>query len=250
MKNELSTKLVYLDLKTILANYKKPSFWKKEWVIFKSSKVEITWRLVSIDCRGNKIQSEVVVKPFVIIRGGKKIYLYGDDYHNTFNCQMIPIANDEYNDTIFQNNILGTCLYAIQYIEQHRLVPQYNEYKEAMRMESDEEDNLREIASDFLDQQNVSHEAIRDAYIDKYLDDHSSQINQFTSRVINNFQYKILPNIYLMLCSWFNNQEKFDEYSKLCKGVRKSIRLEIWKKSREIQTDDWKESMQADLEDI
>ena len=65
-----------------------------------------------------------------------------------------------------------------------------------------------------------------------------------------NLQYKVLPNLYLLVCSWFNSSEKFEEYKKLCGGVRKNVWIKIWNQYRDIKSEDWVSDMQLKLEVI
>ena len=123
MKNTLSTKLVYLDLKTIMENYRNPDFWKKSWLIFKSKELEIKWSIVNIDILDNKIESCISVSPGYITRGGKKFsfsYTYTTKtkynwYSNS--CRPIPIDNSDYNQDTLNRNILGTILATVEQME-------------------------------------------------------------------------------------------------------------------------------------
>lgn len=245
MESNVSTQLVFLDLKTILANYKDPKFWGKKWTIFKSSQFEIVWYLYSINCMNNKIDSRVKIMPFKIKRG-KKIFIFNPWYNDGKFCDSIPIDNSDYTQEVFNKNILGTVLNTVKEAELN-LIMSYAEYKEAEKANDEYSDRLKEIASDFLDSQNVTHRDIRDAYIDKYILDNSID---YTREVLQNLQYKVIPNLYLLVCSWFNATDKFEEYKKLCGGVRKSVWIKIWEQYRNIKSDTWVNDMQLKLEAI
>lgn len=244
MESNVSTQLVYLDLKTILANYKDPKFWSKKWTIFKSSQFEIVWFLYSISCVDNTISSCVKIMPFKIKRGKKT--LSSNWYNSNRFCDSIPIDNPDYTQDVLNRNILGTVLEAIKSAE-NSLIFDYAEYKEAQKASEQYDEKLKEIAMQFLDDQGVSHKDIRDAYIDKYVSDNSLD---YTIEVFHNLQYKIIPNLYLLVCSWFNSTEKFEEYKKLCSGVHKSVWVKIWNQYRDIKSEDWVKDMELKLEAI
>lgn len=245
MESNISTQLVYLDLKVILANYKNPKFWAKKWTIFKSSQFEIVWYLHSISCTDNKISSCVKILPFKIKRGNKTLALNYWYASSTF-CDSIPIDNSDYTQEVLNRNILSSALEVIRSSELS-LITDYAEYKEAQKANEAYEDELKEIAEQFLNDQGVTHKDIREAYIDKYVSDNSLD---YTQEVSKNLQYKVLPNLYLLVCSWFNSPEKFEEYKKLCGGVRKNVWIKIWNQYRDIKSEDWVSDMQLKLEAI
>lgn len=246
----LSTEIKYVDLAEILANFKNPKFWKKTWCVFKHKDFVCYWRMSYINIQDNTISSEIQLQ----YHGKKKIgdygYNWGDSATKTASCSSIPIENSEYTQQIFNKNIAKTIDDVIYYLEKGMTYNSYD-YKEAQRLESEEEDRLTEIAKDFLDENNVSNTEIRVAYIDHYVS-HASKYN-YTGKLVNNSARKYYPSARLMLYSWFNNKDKFDEEAKFLKenmGVTKKLTYEIWKARKELDSEAFIEEAQKLLEDI
>lgn len=252
MKNSLSTKMVYLDLKTIMENYRKPEFWEKDWLIFKSKELEITWSITNIDVLSNTIKSCICFRNGHITRGGKKFWFphsltsKQDWYYETV-CRPIPIKNSDYTQETFDRNILNTILNSIKALEREFARNTY-EYKKARELEEEQIERLQEIAEEFLDEEEVSNENIRNAYIEKYIDNNKEN---YTNKVLENSQFRFFKTAYLHVCSWFGNDKAFEEYKTLLKKyIRKKEIFKILKKTKEMQSDEWVEEMKDQLEDI
>ena len=252
MKNSLSTKLVYLDLKTIMENYRKPEFWGKDWLIFKSKELEITWSITNIDVLSNAIKSCICFRNGHITRGGKKFWITGaftskhDWFYETV-CRPIPIENSDYTQEVFDRNILNTILDSIRGLEMEFARDTY-EYKKALELEDEQCERLQDIAEEFLDQEGVSNGSIRNAYIEKYIDDHKES---YTKKVVENSQFRFFKTAYLHVCSWFGNDKEFEKYESILKKyIPKKQIFKILKKTKEMQSDEWVEEMKNQLEDI
>ena len=254
MNNNISTKLVFLDLDVIMANYRNPKFWEKSWLIFKSKELEIKWHITNINILDNKIESCISIAPGHITRGGKRFY-YSYEFTNktgyswySTSCRPIPIQNSDYKQDTLNRNILNTILNTMKKMEEEFITHTY-EYRKAQTLESEQNDRLREIAENFLDSENVTNDEIREAYIDKFVSDNSN--SDFTSEVISGAQFKFFKTAYLHVCSWFNNKEMFDNYAQALKNfVPKKVIFKILKKYEEIETDEWLEEMKDQLEAI
>ncbi len=247
MENTVSTQVVKLDLQTILANYKDPKFWSKKWTIIDTESLKIVWYISYIDCEDNKINSALKVSNKKIKRGNK-------GFENSWYCNEsvsvspIPIDNPDYTERHFENAILGKVLELLGDVERH-CTYEYAEYKEAERLQEEIKDKLREYASEFLDENNVTNEEIRDAYIEKYIDK-NYEAGYLTAKIIDRYHYKIIPNVYLYVYAWFNREEEFNKFETEKMGHRVSTRMEIWRKVQEIQTEEWENGMKEQLSGI
>lgn len=248
MENTVSTQVVKLDLQTILANYKDPKFWSKKWTIIDTKQVKIIWYISYINCAENKINSVLKVSNKNIKKGNKDLNHAGYWFNESVDVPAIPINNPEYTEKHFENAILGKVLELLGDIERH-CTYEYAEYKEAEHLQQEMKDKLREIAEEFLDDNNVTNEAIRDAYISKYVSD-NYDASGITSKIIERYHYKIIPTVYLYVYAWFNRQEEFEKFEDEKLGRRISTRMEIWRRVKEIQTDEWVNSMKEQLSGI
>lgn len=248
MENTVSTKVVKLDLKTILENYKDPKFWSKKWPIIDTKEIKIVWYIESISCVDNKISSCVMVQN-KNIRRGKKKFDYKDSWWSREYQYLssIPINNPEYTEEHFKKTLLNSIIQLLEQVEQ-RCTYDYAEYAEAELLEEKIENSLRKIAEAFLDENNVTNEEIRDAYIDKYIEKNSKK-HEYVLKVIERYKHKIIPNSYLFVYAWFNKEKEFDEFETKM-GHRVSTRMEMWRKVQEIQTEEWENGMKEQLEKI
>lgn len=243
----IQTELQHLKLDEILANYRNPKFWKKKWCVFKTKDFDCIWKMRYINIESNTIESCVVLH----YKGEKKVkrYFWEKDSF-TSNCDSVPIDNPEYNQLIFNKNILGKVIDTIDYLENAIILNSY-EYKEAEKLERDEREKLEEIANDFLDSEGVSNEEIREAYIDRYVSKASKY--DYTGEVKAQAPRKYYPTSRLMACSWFDNKKMFDSESNLLKankGIKKKVMYAIWKSRKELEGDDFVAEAEEKLETI
>ena len=170
ISKSVSTKLVYLDLAIILANYRDPKFWGKQWTIYKSGDIEIYWKMTSIDLRRNAIQSEVHMRNFLYHNGKYERQWTDQEWYGFFAvCRDIPLSNPEYTQEVFENNVFSAIMLLISIVEDH-LIEGYAEYQSAVQLDQDHEDGLREIAEEIANEYvsvgEYSNE-IKTAFIDK-----------------------------------------------------------------------------------
>ena len=243
--SNISTKVVKLDLATILANYKKPEFWSKKWTIIETNEIRVVWGIKSIDCVNNKIESTLTVAKKKIKRGKNDLsdmYYTNEELH----LASIPTNNKEYTQEKFQKSLLGTLIRLLEEVESH-CVWGYAEYKKAEVLQDEINSKLRDYAIEFLNANHVTNRDIREAYIDKYVVTHTSY--ELTWNIVEKYKHTIIPRAYLYAYAWFDKKEEFDEFeSKMPKRRRGNI--EIWKKAREIQTKEWEEGMKRELKEI
>ena len=249
MENTVSTNVVKLDLQTILANYRKPEFWQKTWTIIDTSELKVVWYISYIDCVNGKINSCLRAFKKNIKRGNKSLgnYWYTDE---SVSLPSIPINNNEYTQRHFDNALYGSTIELLKDVERH-MIYEYAEYKEAENVQKQYKEELRQIANDFLNENKVTNLAIRDAYIDKYIDDnYDEKVKYYTGQVVNNYQFKVITNAYIYTAAWFDHMEDYEKYNEYLGETRKSIRWDLWNKVKEIQTDEWQNSMKEQLSDI
>lgn len=238
----LSTKIVKLDVDVILRNYTKPEFWKKEWLIFKSDIISLYAKINVIDIKRNIIQMRIYCDEWIRCKKLKKRVLISN-YDKEIYLD-IPINHDDYSKEKFTSDLLKKCLQVIKAIEQ-TMIRDYREYNEAKQLESDYEDRLREIAEEYLDDCGVRQDDIRDAYIDSYI--WHCDVPNYTSDVIYNFQYTVIPHEYLLITSFFGNKELYDDYSAKTKKLRKSTRIKLWLDGQKLNDDEFIEEMKDEL---
>lgn len=248
ISKSVSTKLVYLDLAIILANYRDPKFWGKQWTIYKNGNIEIYWMMTGINVRRNTIQSEVHMRNFLYRNGKYSRQWYDQEWFGSFaSCRDIPISNPEYTQEIFENNVFTSTMSLISTVENH-LIEGYAEYQSAVQLDQDHEDGLREIAEEIANQYVSAGEysdEIKEAFIDKYVSDNKSD---YAYRVKTLYRHKVIGSLYLMICSWFNKEKEFQENRELMGDNKKDhLWTEMFAKAKEIQTEEWHNAMSEEL---
>lgn len=244
----ISTKLVYLDLSVVLANYRNPNFWGKQWTIYKSGNIEIYWMMTNIDVRRNVIQSEVHMRNFKYHSKKYSRQWFDQEWYGFYtSCRPIPIANPEYTQEIFESNIFSATMSLIQVVEDY-LIKGYAEYQAAVQLDQDHEDNLREIAEEIANEYvsaGTYSDEIKEAFIDKYTSDNKSD---YAYKVLHAYSHKVIGSLYLMICSWFNKEEEFQTNRELMGDNKKDHHwTEMFAKAKEIQTEEWRNAMAEEL---
>ena len=243
----VSTKLVYLDLSVILANYRDPSFWGKQWTIYKRGKIEIYWMMTEIDVRGGTISSEVHMRSFLYRRGKYERQWIDNDWLGCVTCRDIPVANPEYSQEVVESNIFAATMSLIKTVEEH-LTRGYAEYRAAAQLDEDHEDSLREIAQGIADEYVTAgpySDDIKDAFVDNYVSDNETH---YALDVLNSYDHKVLGSLYLMICSWFGKERDFQDHKERMGDNKKNhIWTQMWAKAKEIQTEEWRNAMAEDL---
>lgn len=244
----ISTKLVYLDLSVILANYRDPSFWGKQWTIYKRGKIEIYWMMTDIDVRKGTIRSEVHMRSFLYRKGKYERQWLDDGWGDTYeSCYSIPVANPEYGQEVFESNIFAATMRLVRTVEEY-LTRGYAEYRAAAQLDEDHKDSLREIAQEIADKYVSAgpySDDIKDAFVDNYVSDNETC---YALDVLNSYDHKVIGSLYLMICSWFNKEKEFQEHrERMGDNKKKHIWTQMWAKAKEIQTEEWRNAMAEEL---
>lgn len=247
--SSLSTKLVYLDLSVVLANYRDPNFWGKQWTIYKSGNIEIYWMMTMIDVRRNAIMSEVHMRNFVYHNGKYNRQWVDQQWYGYYaSCYTIPASNPEYTQEIFENNVFAAVMSLIKLVEDH-LIMGYAEYKNAVQLDQDHYDRLKKIAEEIADNYVSAgdySDEIKEAFIDKYTSDNKTD---YAAKIMASYSHKVIGSLYLMICSWFHKEKEFQANRKLMGDNKKGhLWSEMFAKAKEIQTEEWYNAMAEELE--
>ena len=246
--NSISTKLVYLDLSVVLANYRNPEFWGKQWTIYKSGDIEIYWMMTDIDVRRGTIRSEVHMRSFLYHSGKYNRRWTDQEWYGYYSsCRDVPVSNPEYTQEIFEANVYAAVMSLIRVVEDH-LIMGYAEYQTALELDQNHTEQLKEIAeaiaNEYVSAGTYSDE-IKEAFIDKYVSDNKTS---YASKVLDLYRHKVIGSLYLMICSWFDKEEEFQKNRELMGDNKKEhIWSQMFAKAKEIQTEEWRNAMSEEL---
>lgn len=229
----------------ILENYAKKSLWGKVWTIYQWGKNKITMQLETINVR-----SKTIVLRLNIYSGGLeerfKLWSYDDVESIT-----IPYDKAHSNIELFKTQIINRALYGIAWNER-RAIQEKDVYMEATQLEREYKDNLIKIAEDFLDEQNVSNDAIREAYIDSFID--KSNVPSYINDVIDEYEFTIDSKNLIMFCLFAGasdeTKQKYIDKARLDSFEIGKMRKEMKALTDEMETDEWEREQAERLEPI
>lgn len=215
MKTNVSTKVEKINLKTILANYREPSFWNKKWTIINTKQLTIVWYIKGINTLRGTIDSELEATKNIVkdVDGS----IVKDRWWTTATACLssIPYNNPEYTEDHFKNNLYSNIVWLLKEIEQHYIF-YYDDYCSAEDQYEKLKETLREEAEQYVDNKGID-DSIRndviDTYIDKKLED--EPLSRYAISVMNHYQYHVMPNMFKYVAWWFDKQEELDRYDEM-----------------------------------
>ena len=241
MEKSLRLKVYDIDYSFIIKNYLNEKLWNKEWTIFIYKNFQIVLRLNSIDVRNKVIWFEVEIQD-----GNKENKSYWTKskkatFKYFLSVESIDILKQSLNHTIFT---------LMQDLEREAYIQYTDEYYNLETMRSDENEKLNEIANEFLDSEGVTNDEIREAYVEYYIDKNEKVydlINQYT----NKMKYRMITDFYLIFLQATKDDERIKIIEdKIGKEKIEETLEEIKEYEEYMKTEEFKEEMEGNLEDI
>ncbi len=241
MEKALALKVYDVDYSFIIKNYLNEKLWEKEWTIFIYKYFVITLRLHSIDVRDRKIYFEIKVtdnsEQYVDDRGKYVTRMFSYN----LSIKNINILKKTLNLTVFE---------AIQSLEEIYYIQKTDRYLELQEMKENEQSQLEEIASDFLDNENVTNSDIREAYIEYYIDK-NEKVWEFINNYKSEMQYNLLSELYLVFLKATENTERFNLVKTyINKNTLNKVLKEIEEYQAYMETEEFRTDMESNLEEI
>ena len=241
MEKSLRLKVYEIDYSFIIKNYLDEKLWDKEWTIFIYKNFQIILRLNSIDVRNKVIWFEVEIQDRN--EENKSLWLKSkkDAFKYFLSVESIDILKQSLNHTIFT---------LMQKLETEAYIQYTDEYYNLETMRSDESEKLEKIANDFLDDEGVTNEEIREAYVNYYVDKNEKVydlINQYT----NKMKYRMITDFYLIFLQATKDDERIKIIEdKIGKEKIEQTLEEIKEYEEYMETEAFKEEMEGNLEEI
>lgn len=187
MENKMVIKKYEVDYSFIIRNYLSPKLWEKVWTLFLYKNFRFTLQINSIS-----VYSTVKIMFRINLDNGDfKDYEFAD------------YDVDHPNLNVLKRQIDGAIKRLIHNYENH-LIVSTKEYRELREKVDEEKEKLRDIASDFLDDNGITLSDIRDAYIDKFVDDNWKGYT-YLSAYVDNMAYKLATDLWLIYAKSTNN---------------------------------------------
>lgn len=138
----------------------------------------------------------------------------------------------------------------ISYHERNHVLEDLPVYIDAKQQGDIEIEKLTVLASEFLDDEGVTNEEIREAYIDKYVDD-NKQNDEYIQRLRSAYEYHLLTDFYLVFAESIGDDAKYQTVmDRLEENEIENVLKEINQYKTYIETDDYQEEMKGLLEEI
>lgn len=239
MENALTIKVYEVDYSFIISNYLDKELWGKSWTLFEYKDYRFTISLHSINVKTETIFFEIYCNK---LKWCSEVNVWGeteDIGHNVKNSN-IDVLKKQINGAIFR---------MIENIEKTKIVESegYQQIKKSIR---EEKEALREIAIEFLDNEGVRNEEIRDAYIEKYVNKNETLYSK-KSEYLYDQKYNVLTDVFLVFVKAIKDGAKEQKIlSALDEAKAESILQEVNEYMEKLETEEYQEELKDALEGI
>lgn len=216
MKNEVALKVYEVNYDFIIKNYLSPKLWEKTWTLFAYKDINITLNIDYITVKPRKICFDIRIKQ-------GEYSTYTTIYH-TIDQSNFKILKKQINGAI--ENLMTSLEKSYIYKEQG--------YKDIENARNNERETLENIAKEFLDENGVTNEDIRDAYIDRYIDKNEKTWT-YLSNYVDGRHYRCMPEMWLVYYKATENNEKYQSllnilsnelnFYELLKNIKENISI-------------------------
>lgn len=180
MNNELAFKVYDIDYSFLIKNYLAPELWDKSWTLFVYKNIRVQLDMSSIEVkRPRRICFKISINE-------------GDYYRATYITHDMENSNFE----VLKRQINGSIRDLIGYLEDSYIRKEEG-YRQLERNKSEEKDILRRIAEDYLNDNGITLDDVREAYISKYVYDNCKG-DVYTSNYLSGRRYKSRPDVWLV----------------------------------------------------
>lgn len=226
-----------MDYSFIIKNYLNPALWQKTWTLFEYKDFVITIKLTKIETENMRIVFRLN------LRDNSRPNTWGDQEDVSYSLKGSSIK-------FLIKNINGAIFRMISYHERNHVLEDLPVYIDAKQQGDIEIEKLTVLASEFLDDEGVTNEEIREAYIDKYVDD-NKQNDKYIQSLRSAYEYHLLTDFYLVFAESIGDDAKYQTVmDKLEENEIENVLKEINQYKTYIETDDYQEEMKGLLEEI
>lgn len=208
-------KVYKVDYDFLIKNYLDKSLWSKSWNIYVYRDMVFTIRLYNIDCVNDKICFQVKCNKC-------------NSWDSLYICY--PLSG-EMTISMLKNKINGA-IWELLLTYEDDLIEESKEYKHILGQYSDERDYLTRVAEEFLDNEGVTNAKIREAYIDRYVDD-NTQVSTLLSQYKLECRYRTVPTALLVFAKSIEDENR---YNKVLECNKNNNQTKLIKEADEIMS--------------
>ncbi len=237
MENKMILKVYDIDYSFIINNYLEPKLWEKEWTLFVYKKFVVTLRLKYIYIYKHKICFEI------------KLTNNNKNNWNREYTETVEYSLNVENINILKKNINKQMLHTIEEMEKSDYIEQTEEFEKLILMQYEEREKLTKIAEEFLDDNDIENENIREAYIEAYVSN-TEKVWDLKEDYKNENQHKMLPDLYLTFARATNNKELEEEILETNFEKKEDLLKEIEKLEKYMKTEGYEIEVKNNLEEV
>lgn len=236
-----------VDYDFIIKNYLNPEMWTKTWTLFVYKEWKVSLRLSYINCQNEKICFDIYVED----TGNERTYF--DDWGEDIDKRVWSVIDYslKVNDINFLKRAINNKIYDLIGRLEEKYIKGSSIYREVKNSSYIEEVQLRKIAEDFLDENDVKNDDIREVYIDNYVEK-NSRIDDKLNEIIEESAYTIFTDFYLV----FANSTGQENLINQAKGdTEKVSNIDLIKTAVDeymayLETEEFEEDAQSNLEEV
>ena len=237
MENKMILKVFDVDYSFIIKNYLNPELWEKEWTLFVYKKFVVTLKLIYIYVYCNKIEFEI------------KVTDNNSTSWNRSQTRSVSYSLKTNNITILKKAINSAIIKAFKDIEDNLYIAKTDEYYKLQNMKDKERVKLEKNAKEFLDENNITNENIRDSYIEAYVDNTEKVWSLIADYEIKN-RFRMTQDLYLTFAIATDNKELEDDVLKANEDTKEELLKQIEELEEYMQTEEYEEEVKDNLEDV
>jgi hypothetical protein len=248
MESKLPAIKVYdIDYSFIIKNYLNPEMWQKTWTLFQYKTFVVTLQIDYINCAEEKICFKVTLKD----TSTENSYNYEWGRNTDKKAYCMAYYSLKINDINFLKREINSRVFdCITLLEKYNILA--SEECAGLEYEySNETELLTQIAERFLDDNGVSNEDIRDAYINVYVNN-NSKLDIYKSRLIETLQYQTFSDLYLVYANATGDEKVINKWEEILSENNNlgELKDEIKEYLEYMNTEEFEEDNASCLEEI
>lgn len=232
--NQLAIKVYKIDYEFIIKNYLDRRLWKQIWNLFIFKDNVFTLMLQSINTQEEKIYFQV---------GFNKL----NNQWKVSKTETILYDLNNMTIELLKKSINGAIFRLAEKLDEYD-IENCDIYREIYNSSDEEESILRDVAKDFLDDEGVTNDDIREVYIDYYVDNNKTIYDKL-SLLKGTLKYNFQTELLLMICELINDDVRKNKIiiNLQNKTKIKELQEEVKKYMEYIETDNWLDEARDNL---
>lgn len=242
METGLTLKVYKMDYEFLIKNYLDRSMWDREWTLFEYKNYKVTMNIWSIMTRTEQISLDI------------RLHYVNENGYSDYKERTVSFSLKIEDITFLKRQINSAIFDLMVLVERDTAIEKTPEYYDLQDMRYEEKRKLEELATEFLNNANVTNSNLQDAYIEAYVEEYA-KVPAMIRDYIENRVYQELPDLYLTWLSCLEDDPKKEIRTKeiqkaLDDAKYQQIMEEVEEYKKYMQTEDYEEEMKSNLEEV